>query len=124
MKNTLTRLSAAFLLLGLQFFAGCSDELSEPTAPVQPSAPTVLEKSSSHFDTRIAFQSIRDGNYEIYVMNPDGSEQINLTNHPANDVRPSISPNGKKILFNSFRDRQLGDLRDERGWFRANQPDE
>jgi hypothetical protein len=90
MKNTPTYLFAALLLLELLFFAGCSEEQRGPTQPGQLPEPTVLEKSSSDSGTRIAFQSIRDGNYEIYVMNPDGSEQTNLTNHPADDVRPSI----------------------------------
>ncbi|MBN1658577.1 MAG: PD40 domain-containing protein, partial [Anaerolineae bacterium] len=31
---------------------------------------------------RIAFDSDRDGNWEIYVMNADGSEQVNLTQSP------------------------------------------
>ena len=42
--------------------------------------------------TKIAFVSDRDGNVEIYVMNADGSEQINLTNNPASDYSPSWSP--------------------------------
>ena len=53
---------------------------------------------------KIAFMSKRDGNSEIYIMNPDGSEQINLTQHPAADYNPTWSPNGKQILFSSDRD--------------------
>jgi Tol biopolymer transport system component len=34
----------------------------------------------------------RDKDYEIYVMNADGSEQINLTKNPAYDGYPSWSP--------------------------------
>jgi hypothetical protein len=34
---------------------------------------------------RIAFASNRDGNFEIYVMNADGSGVTRLTNNPAND---------------------------------------
>jgi Tol biopolymer transport system component len=41
---------------------------------------------------RIAFASDRDGNREIYVMNADGSGQINLTNNPADDWGSSWSP--------------------------------
>ena len=36
--------------------------------------------------TRIGFESSRDGNAEIYVMNPDGSNQTNVTRNPAADV--------------------------------------
>ena len=53
---------------------------------------------------KVVFMSKRDGNAEIYVMNPDGSEQVNLTQHPAADYTPVWSPNGKQILFSSDRD--------------------
>jgi len=52
----------------------------------------------------IAFASDRDGNYEIYVMNPDGSGQKRLTNNSAADFAPSWSPDGKRIAFTSDRD--------------------
>ena len=55
-------------------------------------------------DTLIAFVSNRDGNNEIYVMNPDGSGQKRLTNHAANDEHPSLSPDGRRIAFASDRD--------------------
>ncbi|MCY3549496.1 MAG: hypothetical protein OXH39_03470 [Candidatus Poribacteria bacterium] len=53
---------------------------------------------------KVAFMSKRDGNPEIYIMNPDGSDQVNLTQHPAADYHPAWSPNGKQILFSSDRD--------------------
>ena len=53
---------------------------------------------------KIAFTSNRDGNYEIYIMNPDGTGQKNLTRHRASDVQPAWSPTGKEILFVSNRD--------------------
>ena len=52
---------------------------------------------------KIIFSSNRDGNYEIYMMNPDGSQQERLTNHRARDLYPVISPTGEEILFVSDR---------------------
>ena len=37
-------------------------------------------------------------------MNPDGSEQINLTQHRADDLQAIWSPTGEQILFASDRD--------------------
>ena len=52
---------------------------------------------------KIVFTSRRDGNFEIYSMNPDGSDQKNLTQHRAKDTSPVWSPTGKQILFTSDR---------------------
>ncbi len=51
----------------------------------------------------VAFQSNRDGNNEIYVMSPDGSDQTRVTYDSRNDRRPDISPNGQQIVFSSNR---------------------
>ena len=52
---------------------------------------------------KILFTSARDGNREVYIMNPDGSEQVRLTHHPANDLHAVWSPTGEQILFVSDR---------------------
>ena len=52
---------------------------------------------------QIVFTSMRDGNTEIYVMDADGGNQENLTNHPAHDGEPDWSPDGTKIAFVSNR---------------------
>ena len=61
---------------------------------------------------QITFSSDRDGaekieaweNREVYVMNADGANPINLTNNPAWDGGPDWSPDGKQIAFFSNRD--------------------
>ena len=40
----------------------------------------------------IAFQTERDGNFEIYVMNPDGSNQHPLATSSSDELWPSWGP--------------------------------
>jgi Tol biopolymer transport system component len=53
---------------------------------------------------KVAFESERDGNAEIYIMNADGSNQTRMTFNPAADRKPAFSPGGSKIAFVSARD--------------------
>ena len=58
---------------------------------------------------KIAFSSWRHRNLDIYLMNPDGSEEVRLTHHLARDGGPKWSPTGERIIFNSDRDGAPGD---------------
>jgi len=53
---------------------------------------------------KIAFQSDRDGDHEIYVMNADGTEVQQLTDNDDGYWVPVWSPDGNKIVFSSNRD--------------------
>jgi Tol biopolymer transport system component len=52
---------------------------------------------------RIVFQSNRDGNNELYVMDADGTDVVRLTNDPASDSQPVFFPDGTKIAFSTVR---------------------
>ncbi len=52
----------------------------------------------------ILFVSERDGNWEIYLVQPDGSGLTRLTQAPQVDADPAWSPDGRRIAFRSRRD--------------------
>ena len=50
--------------------------------------------------TRIAFGSNRLSDMmAIYLMNPDGSGQVRITDNQFSSYRPSWSPDGKQIVY-------------------------
>ena len=89
------KLESIFYIILLTLMCGDVCWLSANKAPTTP---------------KILFTSSRDGNSEVYMMNPDGSEQVNLTQHPASDFSAVWSSTGDQILFVS--DRQGTRVRD------------
>ena len=55
-------------------------------------------------DRRVVYASSTTGNTDIWIMNPDGSNRVQLTNSPAADEAPLVTPDGKTIIFLSERD--------------------
>ena len=53
---------------------------------------------------RIAFMSLRDGNWEVYLARIDGGSPVRLTENAANDGLPTWSPDGRFIAFVTDRD--------------------
>ena len=76
------------VLVGL----ACSDDSNGPMDP-----------EPGPDEERIAFSSDRDGDFDIYVMNVDGTEVEQLTDDPGRDVEPDWSPDGSRIVFASDR---------------------
>jgi len=61
---------------------------------------------------KICYQSRRDGNSELYVMDADGSNSINITNTPELDeIYPHISRDGRRVCFTVMRMEKMPDER-------------
>ena len=75
---------------------------ADTTPKIEPTA-TSPTLSTDDISGMIAFYSDRDGNPEIYVMKPDGSGVRRLTNDPAFDDSPAISPDGSQVAFLTAR---------------------
>lgn len=54
--------------------------------------------------SRIAYAATRDGNRDIFVARPDGTDERRVTRHEADDSEPRWSPDGLSLAFVSSRD--------------------
>ncbi len=87
MKTLITALISVilFIIFSLWAFLGCKESAVEPEI--------------DHYKGRIAFLPDRTGSRQIYTMNTDGSNVINLTKNEAENFSPAFSPDGSKIAF-------------------------
>ena len=58
----------------------------------------------------IAFHSNVDGNFEIYIIRPDGTDLTRVTDYTGLDQYPEWSPNGKQLAIRRDIDLYLIDL--------------
>ena len=63
-----------------------------------------LPSQVGQVEGRIAFAAYRHHNWDIYTVNPDGSDLRRVTHDPAPDRSPAWSPDGTQIGFASRRD--------------------
>jgi Tol biopolymer transport system component len=62
--------------------------------------PTPLREQLSKLPFKIAYETYIQNNWEIFAVNADGSNPVNLTQTPnENEHYPQISPDGAKICF-------------------------
>ena len=99
MKTITNQIYFTFALFTLACFA-----LSLRAQAVDPSPDEGhFNQNTAESGGKIAFQSARDGNYEIYSINADGTNLTRLTDNPAIDRNPVFSHDGSMVAFVSNR---------------------
>ncbi len=88
MKHRLQIATGPWVLLAAATLIGTST--SAQVAPRRPSG-RLIPQAPARVQT-IAFCSDRDGDYEIIIMDADGDNEVNLTNHRANDMGRAWRP--------------------------------
>src|SRR5438093_7354118 len=88
-------MTARLLTIGLLLVAACSKSDGKNPVSAAPAGPRIGP---------VVFSSLRDGNAEIYVLNPDSTNPARMTNNSGAEGEPAWSPDGTRIAFVSDRD--------------------
>ncbi len=89
-------------VLGKRYF-GSPDETGAKKTAHEFAADIIAQLGgTSLLGTKIYFVSNRTGHKEIWVMDPDGSNQRQISHFNSLSIEPAVSPDGTKIAFTSF----------------------
>ncbi|MBN1201373.1 MAG: serine/threonine-protein kinase [Anaerolineae bacterium] len=83
-----------------------TDALTVTSSPSNTWTPEPTDTLPARGGTRIAFDSARNGDMDIFTMNADGSDLQQLTGEPGPERGPSWSPDGSQIAFYGAPSRQ------------------
>ncbi len=99
-------------VMGLAVFLACAlaaggEQAKEVKPPPPPPVPPLNAEQEAEFRAelnkvpfKIVYETFRENNWELFTVNPDGSEPVNLTKTPDfNELYPHVSPDGTKLCF-------------------------
>jgi Tol biopolymer transport system component len=97
------------LLYNVQYiFAVYADNANGQSDPGTTATATPICGGNGEPYYNLAFQTTGPG--EIFSINTDGTNLINITNNGSDDNHPSFSPDGTRIAFSSDRDYVNGEI--------------
>jgi TolB protein len=89
-------------VLGKRYF-GSPDEAGAKKTAHEFAADIIAQMGgTSLLGSKIYFVSNRTGHKEIWVMDPDGSNQRQISHFNSLSIMPTVSPDGTKIAFTSY----------------------
>jgi TolB protein len=103
LRDLVRRFLGPCAVAGSLLLIGCDTEQEMLIEPGSIDSPGSKVQPGAHQGSQIVFHSYRNSDWDIYIMNADGSDQRRLTGEFWNDVQPALSPNGKKIAFRTNR---------------------
>ncbi len=94
---------AGFFAVGWPVFAGDA---------IVPEGSKELLATLKNYPHKIVYETNRDGNWELYLVNADGSNPVNLTNtKDVDELYPKPSPDGTKLCFVADEKKGKGKVR-------------
>ena len=94
----MTRLALALFVVTVLGLLAPTGTIGAQERHNQPSPDLLAELKT--YPHKIVYETNRDGNWELYLVNADGSNPVNLTKTPdIDELYPKPSPDGTKICF-------------------------
>ncbi len=76
--------------------------LTEEIARQEAAEEATLRTELRSLQARVIYETFHDGNWELFVASPDGSNRANVTRTPqVHELSPHASPDGTKVCFSA-----------------------